>query len=69
MIAIYQPRYSKVYAALKQVSSGGNRTSIDRLVYQPVNCPCSSNKQVTFDIALARIGGMKQLLMLIAQVI
>ena len=68
VISIYQPRYSKACAVLKQVQPATNKQSIERLVYQPINCPCSPHKQYTFDLALAKIGGIKQMLMLIADV-
>jgi hypothetical protein len=68
VIGIYQPRYSKVCAVLKQIQSTANKQSIERLVYQPINSPCSPHKQTTFDLALAKIGGIKQMLMLIADV-
>ena len=55
---------------MKQIqNSSVNKSSTERLVYQPITCPSGSHKQVTFDLALAKIGGMKQMLMLIAEVV
>jgi hypothetical protein len=68
VIAIYNPRYPKNCTGLKRDQVSTVKKAIDRLTYYQISCPCVARNQTTFDIALSKIGGVRQLLMLIAQV-
>jgi hypothetical protein len=61
VVAVYQPRYPHV-CGIKYANNRG-------LSYQDLATTCKSQQQSTFDIVLARIGGIQQMLVLVAKMV